>query len=513
MSRDLDAALAVMHALVLEDGRRWGDAAAAFQRHDAEAVLDTTGTPYSFLTRARGGSKSSDLGGMAIAAMLAQAPRGARLYGLAADRDQGRLLIDSIEGYSVRTPELRDALRIEAAKVTATRSGATLEILPADAASAWGLRPWFLILDELAQWGSTPQPRRLFEAVTTAAGKVPGSRLVVLTSAGDPAHWAHAVLEHGKVDPLWQVHEVAGPPPWADPERLAEQRRRLPASSYRRLFENRWTAPEDRLTTVEDLAACTVLKGPLPPAPETRYVIGLDVGTVDDRTVAAVCHAEPITGVAADGGAVTAGVRVVLDRMQAWAGSRTAPVQLADVGEWVEFVAREYHGATVVFDPHQAIELTQRLRKRGVRTEQFNFSAQSVGRLALSLYQLLRSRSLALPDDPDLLDELAHVRLRETSPGTYRLDHDPDRHDDRAIALALAAHRLVEKAPSGVGGGAIALIRGWDGSYLVLGDDGDEPDGETRALGEYDEQVPSYPEGTPEDLRLPGGHPWADELD
>jgi hypothetical protein len=36
------------------------------------------------------------------------------------------------------------------------------------------------------------------------------------------------------------------------------------------------------------------------------------------------------------------------------------------------------------------------------------------------------------------------VRLRETSPGVYRMDHDPDKHDDRAVCLALAAVWLLQ---------------------------------------------------------------------
>src|SRR5829696_1439249 len=32
-----------------------------------------------------------------------------------------------------------------------------------------------------------------------------------------------------------------------------------------------------------------------------------------------------------------------------------------------------------------------------------------------------------------------HCRLRETTPGTYGLDHDASGHDDRAVALGLAA--------------------------------------------------------------------------
>src|SRR5207248_2814793 len=98
--------------------------------------------------------------------------------------------------------------------------------------------------------------------------------------------------------------------------------------------------------------------------------------------------------------------RVVLDRIQVWAGSRANPVQLAEVGDWIRYVSREYGGAPVVFDPHQAIELTQRLERAGIRTVKFDFTAASVGRLALALFQALRNRTLALPNDDELLAEL-----------------------------------------------------------------------------------------------------------
>src|SRR5215211_7818774 len=61
-----------------------------------------------------------------------------------------------------------------------------------------------------------------------------------------------------------------------------------------------------------------------------------------------------------------------------------------------------------------------------------------------STTMLLRDRRLWLFDDSQLLDELGNVRLKETSPGVLRMDHDPDKHDDRAIALSLAALALVE---------------------------------------------------------------------
>jgi hypothetical protein len=63
----------------------------------------------------------------------------------------------------------------------------------------------------------------------------------------------------------------------------------------------------------------------------------------------------------------------------------------------------------------------------------------------VTLYRLLADQLLLLPADQDLVDELVNVRLRETAPGQYRIDHDPDKHDDRVISLALVAHRLAER--------------------------------------------------------------------
>jgi phage terminase large subunit-like protein len=374
--------------------------------------------------------------------MLCQAPVGARLYGLAADRDQGALLIDSIRSWLDRTPAVRGALDVSSYRVTVPATNVTLTILAADAASAWGLRPYFIIVDEIAQWPETAGARRLFEAVRTSVSKA-NARMVILTTAGDPAHFAFGLLEHARNDPLWRVHEVPGPIPWISQVRLDEQRRALPESSYRRLHLNEWTAPEDRLTTIDDLEACVVLEGPLPPKIGQTYVIGLDVGITNDRTAAAVCHAEPYIRRESD--REISGWRVVLDRIRTWEGSRASPVMLSSVREWLEDSSRSYARAKIVIDPYQAVGLAQDLRRAGIIVDEYTFSPSSVGRLAGNLHYLLRNRLFALPRDRKLIEELARVRLVETSPGVLRIDHDAGAHDDCAIAIALAATELLER--------------------------------------------------------------------
>jgi len=415
--------------LVLEDGSRWGEVAAVWQGDDVEAILDRTGPRRHFLTRPRGGSKTSDLGAVIIAVLIDQAPVASRSYGFAVDRDQAGLLADAIAGFLMRTPEIRGALQLNSWKLTNPTTGATFEIMASDDASAYGLKPWFLICDEFAQWKTTEGPKRLWRAVYSSLPKVADSRLVIITSAGDPGHWSHRILETAVESDRWRVNQTPGPVSWISGADLDEQKTVLPEWEYARLHLNQWIASDDRLTTVDDIRACVTLDGPQLPQPGVKYVVGLDIGLKHDRTVATVAHLEDKT--------------VVVDRQETWQGSRDNPVRLGDVEAWLLETVRAYSRATLVVDPWQAAHLTQNLRNRRVRIQEFPFSAQSVGRLAITLHRLLRDHQVALPDDPDLIDELANVKLVETAPSSYRIDHDSSAHDDRVISLALAAHRLV----------------------------------------------------------------------
>jgi phage FluMu gp28-like protein len=70
----------------------------------------------------------------------------------------------------------------------------------------------------------------------------------------------------------------------------------------------------------------------------------------------------------------------------------------------------------------------------------------------MTLHRLIRDRRLRLPDDDDLVSELARVQLKETSPGVLRMDHAAGGHDDQAVAMALAANHLVSQHLPGYAG-------------------------------------------------------------
>ena len=443
-------ALALLSGLVLEDGRLWGDAAEPFQWDLAHWLLDTASAPNRWESRPRGGSKTTDDAGLAMVAMLTTLPAGTKSYMMAVDRDQGRLLADAAAGFVARSPALGSAITVDNYKITAS-SGCVLEVLAADAASTWGLKPALLIADEFCQWPSTANARATWQALISAMGKIPGAKLLCTSTSGDPAHWSHKVYETACKSKRWSVQDVPGPLAWVKETFLEEQRAILPDSVYRRLHLNEWASAEDRLTNLDDLRACVMFEGTLEHQSRHRYVIGVDLGIKHDRSVAAVCHSERV--VLPDG--TLHGIRMVLDHMEVWHGSPARPVDLMTVEEWIAAASRRYGRARVIADPYEAIAMAQRLRNQGVPIEEFTFSQQSVGRLAVTLHTAIRDRRLALPDDEALIDELANVRLRETSPNVYRLDHDSDRHDDRAIALALCAVHLLEVP----GSSAAAWIR------------------------------------------------------
>jgi hypothetical protein len=415
----------------LEDDRRWGDVAADFQLEDAAAIFDKAGPRWHFQTRPRSGSKSTDAAGVALSWLAAEAPSGARGYIVAVDADQGALLLDAASGLVDRTPALQGAVTVQSLKLVAA-SGASVEVLSADGASAFGLRPHWLVLDEFAQWPSTRNGRRLWSALLSSTHKVKDSRMLILTSAGEPGHFSAKVLAEARRSDRWRVSETPGPLPWIDFAELEAQRPLLRDSEFARLHLNRWTQSEDRLVSEEDLEAAAVLDGPLEPRPGVRYVITLDVGITNDATVAVVAHGEKL------GEEFNSPVRVVVDRIARWKGSRRKPVRLSEVEDFVAQASHDYNGAPLHADPYQAVSTLQRLRARGVRAEQFVFSSQSVGRVANALHLSLRNRLLWIPNDPDLVGELGRVRLRESSPGAVRLDHDSGEHDDQAIAIAIA---------------------------------------------------------------------------
>jgi phage terminase large subunit-like protein len=126
-------------AILLEDGRPFGDVMEAWQADDFRA-LDDPQSRHAYLERPRGHSKTGDLGTEAVTELIL-GPPGASLFCCAADEDQARLLFDDVRGKFARSPLLAPLIRITRSEIIVKATGSRLRVLAADAPSAYGLRP------------------------------------------------------------------------------------------------------------------------------------------------------------------------------------------------------------------------------------------------------------------------------------------------------------------------------------------------------------------------------------
>jgi hypothetical protein len=78
-------------------------------------------------------------------------------------------------------------------------------------------------------------------------------------------------------------------------------------------------------------------------------------------------------------------------------------------------------------------------------------SSPPANRLARSLFDALRDRSLSLPDDAETRAEFVARRIVETGPGTIKIQNPPGTHDDIVTTVGMVVVDLTGRADYGQG--------------------------------------------------------------
>ena len=406
-----------------DNDRSYGHSLDGWQRADFGAAFAES-AKHLWWERPRAHSKTMDAAALALHHLLATP--GGRAYFAAVDKEQASLAFDSLRLFVLRSPLLRGSLTLGRWRVAAESTDSVLEVLSADAASSWGLRPSLLVLDELQAWRGEAA-EEFFHALYSSLGKVKGARMIVATTAG----WNRTSLcwklrQQVESDPAWIFSRRGQCASWVLPDFLEQQRRLLPEHVYRRLHLNEWTEAGGAYLTYQEVEG--IFSPLLSQERECNvgdHFLGVDVGLSGDATALVVVHRHD-------------DATVDVHDVATWRGSRQERVPLSEVEDWIVDADRRFSGLRVVADPWQAIGLVQRLRERGVKAEDVTFGASYRDHLFRNLLELVRERRLRCYHHEGLKDELLNLEFREVG-GNLRVDHPASGHDDHVVALAMAS--------------------------------------------------------------------------
>lgn len=438
------------------DPKRFGEAADPWQREIVSAKIpavnavagyapDYTG-PRSFLTILPRGHDKSSLEGRIASFLLAYSRARISGYIVAADKDQGRLIVDAMRDEAALNPWYEKYL--DFSKYGVTGPAGQFEVVPADAASAFGFRGNVYILDEVTHW-KPGVGQQVWDAIVSGREKRPGSLLIGIMNAWVKGSWQEEFLiRPAFADPReWHSFYRQGTlASWMTPERLEKVRRLLPRAVARRVLDNEPIDPVTEAGYLEpdDVVACVDSQY----APHTdrrpgyQYVLSVDYGATKDRCVLFRGHMSP------EGVAET-------DEALVWEGKNfpSGRVPIADVDRWLEERIRKFKPAAIVIDPHQMEATLQRLELRGLPVVRFN-TRGGYGNmdLAMALRNLIMTRRLRwgplqgfIPGatDDTFVKELVSL-VTKVMPYGWRLDHTSGKHDDRAVAVGMALTELVK---------------------------------------------------------------------
>lgn len=386
----------------------------------------------------------------------------------AASRDQAAILFDVARKMALRHPYVSQRVRVTRRELR-TASDGVLKVIAADAGKQLGLIPSLIVVDELASHTSD----ELYVALRTSLLKIPGSKMVVISTAGvhgdgpmqtlrdrclaqehverdgvfTRATGEHVALLEWSLPADWPLERAAeaNPASWVTVQGLEEQREAVHESSFRRFHANQWVAAgEDAFVELADWdrLADETLRFP----PGARVAVGMDGSRVFDTTVVAWAGQLDDGLVSVDACVFSARADAPHHRLS------RGKIDMAAVEDFTVDLFTEYTVTEAAYDPRYLERTAELLDVRLPEAAIVAVEPQSrMMREALqSFYRVVSEGRLRHTGDPVLRAHLANTVVDRGGQGDEirRLRKaDPRRPIDAVVAMALAVWRAEHPAP------------------------------------------------------------------
>jgi Terminase large subunit, endonuclease domain len=311
--------------------------------------------------------------------------------------------------------------------------------------SAAGAHPVVSSFDEL--WGYTSErSRRLWDEMVSVPTRRISCRLTT-TYAGFAGEslLLEELYKRGTAQPLvapdlhagdglllfWSHVPIA---PWQDELWLADMRRQLRPNAYLRMIENRFVTAESSFIDLGWWDACVdPAARPTLADRSLQVCIGVDASLKRDTTAIVAVHWDKKAQ------------RVRLVRHRIFQPSPSEPLDFeASIEATLRDLHKRFRVKKILYDPYQMQASAQRLKREGLKIEEFPQSSANLTEASQNLFDLIKGRNLVTYPDAALRLAVSRAVAVETSRG-WRIAKDKQAHKiDVVVALALAALAAIQ---------------------------------------------------------------------
>lgn len=356
----------------------------------------------------------------------------------AADREQAAIVKERMTHLLFWNPWLSDYVELignelRSVKKHGKTSLAKFDIESSDVAGAHGGTPDLLVINELShitKW-------EFAENLMDNADGVAQGMIIIATNAGFKGTGPEVWRNNAITSDHWSMHVLSRAAPWHSKATLADAKRRNTKSRYRRLWKGTWVSGKGDALDEDVVDRCFRLGGPtLEREPGYIYLGGLDLGISHDHSALAIV------------GVNVNERKVKLVYWKAWDPSDTeqGKVDLIDVEQTCLTLCLHYQ-AMLLYDPHQAELMSQRLGMKIAVKEMTFSSPKNLNNMASAFIDLCESQILEVYDDEEgrLRRDFGKFNIVEKAYG-YRLEavRDEFGHADVGTALVIALPAAVE---------------------------------------------------------------------
>ena len=341
-----------------------------------------------------------------------------------------------IVGMIKKNSKLDKQCRIYTDYIENIKTGTILRCLSSSFRSSAGLNCLLICIDELASF-DTDSLRFFFEElqlspvykyplilITSTAGREEKGILWDLIKESEKGNTpeSYFYIKQG---------EEANPSSFVTEKYLDSQKHKpgMRPNLFKRLHKNLWVSEEDSFIIDQDFRACIDYKLKRRPENKIPIWVGLDVGYRNDYT--AICGVGKINNII-----FTVDHKIYIPLL-------TEELQFDDVKRYLIELSKIYDIQGIFFDPYQAIQLAQDLRKEKINMVEMPQTQGNCVAFSQCLFDLIKSKRIGFYQSEELRESLINCKVVYSIRGWRIVKKSGTKKIDLAIALGMASYGAV----------------------------------------------------------------------